>query len=510
MWFLVQWPDALLHGRNPFLTDALFAPDHLNLGALTLAPGAAVAAIPVTLLFGPIVSYNVLALASPTLAAFFAYLLCRYVSRSFPAALFGGYVFGFSSYMLGHMLGHLTLVLTFPIPAAVLLTLKLIDGRISRRRFIVLMALSFGALFLFSAEVTFTFVLIGAVALGLALAWAPASRARIATAVRLIVAAGALAMLVTVPFLYYAVTGDVTMGFFAHAGDIYVADATGFVVPTRITRLGRSWFDPVALAFSGNIAEDGVYLGAPLALITIRYAVTRWGATATKVMVATLTVLVVLMLGSHLHIAGHPTIPLPWKVLGQLPLFNEALPVRLGVYLFLVVAMMVALWLAQGGRPGIRTAKWAVAVLAVVMLAPNVDSGLWRSRENSVPFFSAGQYRKHLQPGETVLALPWGPNGSSMLWQAQAHMSFRLAEAYLGALLPADYRREPILSAFSNPQVAPQPADLRGFLGRHYVGAIVVDAAHPQRWRGAIEALGMRPAALGGVLFYRVPPSFHQ
>ena len=81
-------------------------------------------------------------LAGPVLAAFFAFLLCRYITRNFAASLFGGYVFGFSTYILGHMEGHLQLVLIFPIPAAVHLTLRLIDERISQRRFIVLMALS--------------------------------------------------------------------------------------------------------------------------------------------------------------------------------------------------------------------------------------------------------------------------------------------------------------------------------------------------------------------------------
>jgi hypothetical protein len=508
MWFLVWWKNALLHAHHPFLTDTLFAPDHVNLGALTLAPGGAVVAVPFTLLFGPVVSYNLLALASPTLAAFFAFLLCRYVSRSFTAGLIGGYVFGFSSYMLGHMLGHLTLVLTFPVPAAVLLTLKLIDGRISPRRFVPLMALTLGALFLFSSEVTFTFVLLGAVTLALALVLAPESRARVAIAVRLIVAAGAVALLVTAPFVYFAITGDVTMGFFANASDTYVADVTGFLVPTRITRLGRAWFDPVASTFSGNIAEDGVYVGVPFALIVARYAVTRWGAAATRVMIVTLSVVVLLMLGRRLHIAGYPTVPLPWKLLDRLPLLDQVLPVRLGLYASLILAVILALWVARPRRPSIRATKWGVVALAVVTLAPNLGPGLWRTRENTARFFAAGGYKSVLRPGETVLALPWGINGSSMLWHAEAQMSFRLAGGYVGALLPPDYRREPILPAFSNPKVAPQPADLQAFLGRHDVSAVVVDAARPQMWPGALEALGLHRAALGGVLYYRVPGSF--
>jgi len=506
MWFLVWWQHALLHGQNPFFTSSLFAPNHINLGALTLAPGAAIAALPLTIVFGPIVTYNVLALASPILAAFFAFLLCRYVSRSFAAGLIGGYVFGFSSYMLGHMLGHLTLVLTFPIPAAVLLTLKLINDVISRRRFIVLMALSLGALFLFSTELAFTFVLIGAITLALAVELMPRIRARITWATRDIVAAGAVAVLFTSPFVYYALTGKVLQGFFAHFGDTFVADATGFVVPTPITRLGRAWFEHVAGAFSGNLAENGVYVGLPLVLIVGRYAIMRWSVASTRLMMATLAVLVVLMLGAHLHIAGYPTVPLPWRALGHLPLLNQMAPVRLGVYAFLIVAIVLALWLSQNRSPRIRAVKWVAALLAVLLLVPNVGSGLWRMRENNVSFFAGGQYRRFLAPGDTVLALPWAQYGASMLWQAETEMRIRLAGGYLGALLPANYEREPILAAFWNPQLAPKPADLEGFLMRHDVEAVEVDGANRQQWPGSLAAIGLRPIALGGVLVYMVPP----
>src|SRR5262249_13940520 len=117
MWDLEWWPHALLHGMNPFLSNAVFAPDGVDLGGQTAAPGAALVVAPITLLFGPIASYNVLMLLAPVLAAFFAFLLCRYVTGRFVASLFGGYVFGFSTYMLGQLLGHLHLVLVFPIPA---------------------------------------------------------------------------------------------------------------------------------------------------------------------------------------------------------------------------------------------------------------------------------------------------------------------------------------------------------------------------------------------------------
>ena len=59
------------------------------------------------------------------------------------------------------------------IPAAVHLTLRLIDGRIGERRFIVLMALTLAALGLTSTEPALTFVVLGCVALAPAFVLVP-------------------------------------------------------------------------------------------------------------------------------------------------------------------------------------------------------------------------------------------------------------------------------------------------------------------------------------------------
>ena len=85
---------------------------------------------------------------------------------------------------------------------------------------------------------------------------------------------------------------------------------------------------------------------------------------------------VVLLLGSHLEIAGHPTIPLPWKLLDRW-LLRDVLPVRLSVFMFLIVGVIAALWLAQprGGARG--AAKWLAAAAAIAFTVPNIGSGLW-------------------------------------------------------------------------------------------------------------------------------------
>jgi hypothetical protein len=503
MWSLAWWPHALLHGLNPLVTNALFAPDRIDLAATssTLCPLAGILGAPLTVAFGPIVSYNLLMLASPVLAAFFAFLLCRYITHNFAASLFGGYLFGFSTYILGHMEGHLQLVLIFPIPAAVHLVLRLIDERISERRFIALMALVLAALFLTASELALTFVALGSIALAVAFVLAPTERHHIIRIVKPILAAGAAAAIVTSPVIYYELHGTVRFG--PKIGDIDGSDALGFLVPPDLIRLGRKYFAALSQASnsSGSDAEAVTYVGLPLALIVARYTITRWRLTSTRILLSMLAVVAVLLLGSRLHIAGHPTISLPWKLLDHW-LLRDVIPLRLAVYMFLIVAVIAAKWLAQPRARGWALGKWAAAAASIAFLVPNIGGGLWRSRESNPAFFTTHQYRSVLTRGETVLVLPFGQLGNGMLWQAETGMWFRMAGGYLSPVYPADYEADPLFPALFR-HARPDPQTLRSFLARRHVGAVIVDPKTPERWPKALAALGLKRMSLGGVWFYR-------
>ena len=501
MWSLAWWPHALLHGLNPFVTHAVFAPDSTDLGAMTSVPAAALVMAPVTLLFGPLVSYNLAVIASPLLAAFFGFLLCRYITRSFAAALVGGYLFGFSPYMLGQMLGHLHLVLVFPIPAAVHLTLRLIDGRIGQRRFIALMVILLAALLGFSTEVAFTFVLVSGVALIAAFALAPAIRPRLLSAAKAIVIAGALAALVASPLIYYGLSGIVK--FPPTIGDIDGGDALGFLVPTVVIRLGRQYFGAVAAGFTGgDVAESGIYLGIPLALVVapLLHHALGPGCNTNLGRAAGRDRRVAARLAPAYRRAPHDPAPLETDR-PLAPARGRA--VRLALYMFLIVAVIAAMWLAQPRAGRLGVAKWAVAAIGVAFVAPNLSAGLWHGRPPNPPFFTTMQYRRVLSRDETVLVLPFGPSGMSMLWQAETGMWFRMAGGYLNQYPPPDYVRDPLLSALAG-QIKPSPVLLRSFLSRRHVGAVIVDPSNPQQWPSALAGLGLKPVSLGGVWVYRV------
>jgi hypothetical protein len=504
MWFLSWWPHAILHGHNPFVTSSLFAPDHVNLGAIVLLPGASLLMSPVTLLFGPLASYNLLAIAAPLLAAMTAFGLCRYVcGRMFPA-LVGGYLFGFSPYMLGHMLGHLDLVMVFPMPALVHVFLRIYDGRVARNRGIALMAVLWAVLYLSSPEMTLTFVCVSALGLGLAFARVPPARSRLIDAIKAGVTAGAIAVAVLCVFIAYALTGEVNQPFFDTFPGLG-ADALGFVVPTSVFRLGGGWFHAVSARFASGPPENGVYLSVPLLLILLRLVITDRSARRTQILGGLLAVVMLLAMGATLVVAGTRTVPLPWRPLSHLPLLKRAIPLRLGLYMYMIAAVLVALWLADAKPARIRRLRWLLALACLALLFPNLAA--FSSRPDNPRFFTTDHYRQVLARGETVLALPWGSNGYSMLWQAETGFYFRMPGGYLGALLPTDYVRDPFLAPLSLSATNFTAGQLRDFLFRRHVGTVIVDAARQMFWPAVLAAAGLHGRPDRGVIVYRVPPT---
>ena len=170
-------------------------------------PGLALLFAPVTALFGPDVSYNLAAMLVPAVSAFTAYLLCRHVTRSTFASLVGGYLFGFSSYMLGQEQGHLHMTSVFLVPLIALATIRYLQGELDGRGVGWRLGVLFGLQFWLSTEIVVTAALALAVALVLAYPLLPATRARIRRLWRPLLGGAGLAAVIAAPLLYYLVTG---------------------------------------------------------------------------------------------------------------------------------------------------------------------------------------------------------------------------------------------------------------------------------------------------------------
>jgi len=436
IWCLVWWPYAFTHHLNPFVANLVFAPSGLNLTWTTPVPLISALALPLTSTLGPVATYNLLCVICPALGAWSAFFLCRYLTRDFWSSLMGGYLFGFSAYSLGHMLGgHLDCFAVFVLPLIVYLVLARIEGQIEHRTFALLFFALLVAQFLIAAEVVATMTILGAAALAVVWMFAQSDlRRRIQTVAPPIFLAYLVTAVVVSPWLYYMFVD------FRHkplrSSNEHSADLLSLVIPTQTIELGdmSDFFRNLSSRFTSNIFENGGYVGVPLLIIAVCFAVSRWRTLTGKALTLMLAITIVMAMGPWLHVAGIETVILPWRLVRHLPLLNQALPIRLSLYTSLILAIVAAIWFST-----VRLAPLARLVIATLVLAsllPNLSAHFWGRDLKSMiapPFFTQGLYRRYLAKGETVMVPPssWGAGSDGMLWQAETGMYFRLATGYL-------------------------------------------------------------------------------
>jgi hypothetical protein len=512
IWFMHWWPHALGHGLNPLITREVWAPTGLNLATATSVPLAGVAGWPITSGFGPVAAYNVMMLLAPALAAWTGFLLIRSVTGAFLPSLLGGYLFGFSSYELAHLTAHLNLSMVFLMPVCVLLVLRHLRREIGRRAFVVLFALALSGQFLLSLEVFATMTFFGGIALAVWLwitrrtwsghwgaAWRPAGP---------IVLGYLVAAAIVSPFLIqYARHGP--FGLLALRDPVagaYQGDLLNFVIPTRVTAAGGGGLASVSARFAGGLAENGSYVGIALIAIGVLFARRVLRTQAGRLLTTLSIVVAVASLGSTLVVGGARTIPMPWALFQHVPLISAALPVRFSVYLFLLLAVMAAMWLAAAKGPSATRGRWALAGLTVVLLFPNLPSSPWHGALSTPPFISQDLYRRYIARGENVLVIPSGRAGAqSLRWQIETDSYFRLAVGYLSIQFPPEFECWPIMPALfygvPDEQTAPL---LDQFMAAKGVSVVILVGPRGAPWRATLEELGLHPVEAGGVTVARV------
>ncbi len=504
MWGLAWWPHAIAHGMNPFVSHFVWTPTGVITAQDTLIPAAAAVMAPFTELFGPLLSYNLLSIASPVLSAFTAYLLCRRLVRRELAAVAGGYLFGFSSYEFAQLQGHLNLTLVFLIPVMVHLALRRFDGEITRRFYVVAMGLVIVLQAGLSTELLAECLGFGVLTLLCALCLlSPPRRARVGSLIVETAGAGLLALVVASPFFYYALfSGEFPKGVGPY-WDVYAQDLLNPFFPTAATWLGNHDFASLSATYAGGgLAGDDGYLSIPLVTAFLVWALgVERRRSLTRIVLIIAGVSLLAALGAHLHIAGKQTITLPFDWVKNLPIFNDLLPSRIAVFTALCVSIGVSAWLA---RPTGRVAgRWLVALVSAVMIFPNITSALYGGRPHNPRFFATALYKRYLTRGETVLALPFGYNDVSMLWQAETGFYFYMPEGDVSQVVPAPFSDNPTVAQLLQ-NVSPPSAALGAFIRQYYVKDVVVDRAAPGPWPAVLSQLGLRASPVGGVLLYHV------
>lgn len=428
VWSFAWWPHAIGSWTNPFFTHAIFAPDGVNMAWTASAPGLALVFAPLTVAFGPVASYNVAALLLPALAAWTAYLLCRYLTGSVWAALVGGYLFGFSAAVLRQQLfGHLHVTGVFLLPLVALVVVRHVRGELSGRGLAWRLGLLLGLQLWISTEFTLTCTVVLALGLLLAFGLVPDARRRLVASVRPILLGYAIGAVVALPLLVYALLGFVRGSFVDREAS--GVDVLNFFVPTGVIGIGGSSLP----SLSGDLPSGGAsaYLGLPTLLVVGAFALRARRAPSARLLVASLAATATVALGTTLEVDGHELLPLPWwHAAAHLPGLNNALPFRFTTYASLAAAIVVASWTATTkGR--IYSRPYLLPALAVAALVPAVWQTSYPSfrpaHPERLPFFSDGLYEHCILRGETVAIFPFGAGGDSMIWQAEAGFRFRLA-----------------------------------------------------------------------------------
>jgi hypothetical protein len=506
LWGFEWFPHAIAHGLNPFYTHLIYVPKGFDVALATVMPGAALLLAPITLAAGPLAAYNVAVIVSPALGAFFGFLLCRRITGRFWPGLFGGWLFGFSGYMLGQMTTHLHMTVVFLVPAIVHVVLRRLAGELSGRTFVGLMAICLLLQLSFSTELFASLTLFGVVALVLGYLFANARmRSQLRALLPSLIIAYAITAAIAAPFLYYALQPG-GLPILPARDDNFSNALLSFVVPSRLMKVGGLHFLFTSRNFTAGIIEGGAYLGLPLLAMTILAVKRGWSRLQTRVLASFAVIAAVCSLGGYLQLERKTGIPMPWWPATHLPVLGLMIPARFSLFTSLAVALLASWWLAVSTH---RLLAWALAALSVAFLWPAVDRGHWRYDKPLPALFTSARYRDVIGPHDVALLLPVGPHGYSMLWQAEAHLRFKMASGYLPPPeSPNPYKQDPIYPtlALGLPVASVEDA-ARSFLARHGVTVAVVDpqisAARP--WLRILHTLRWRSARIGGAIVLRPP-----
>lgn len=482
-WFFAETAHAFAHLQNPLGTHLQNFPDGVNMMANTAMFGVGVPLIPVTMVFGPTVTF-VLVLTMGLCATAFAWywLFSRELVRSRFAAVLGGLFCGFAPAMISHANAHPNFVLLAALPAIAALLIRIarraageqagvVPGRPGSWHGRPTLATAFRSAgrgiralagtkrglrdtALLAALLTLQIALGEEPLLIFSLAFGvfaivyylhrPRAGLRVLCALTPTVLGAALITLaLTAIPLWWQFCGPQSYSSIDH-GPMGNDVKTLAQFPSE--SLGGEFAPGQNVAI--NPTEQNAYFGWPLLILLAVTAILLWrkripsgdelaGYRVVRACAVVILGFGALSLGTPAMFGTHSTgITLPWHWLENLPLLDTMLETRFAMAAVPAIAVLLALgteralsyWRISLTEP--RPLIWFAALaLALVPLTPTI---LPVTHRPDVPsFFTDGTVERYAGGGSVVIAPPpTRLDARPLRWQYAANFDFRIAGGY--------------------------------------------------------------------------------
>ncbi|MBN1584488.1 MAG: hypothetical protein JXA89_27530 [Anaerolineae bacterium] len=425
---------AILSGQNPMHTDMIYYPAGASLSSHNTNWVSSLIAIPLDLLFGPVVAYNTTFLLTLFLPAVAMYLLTKHLTQRRDAAFLAGLVFAFFPYHVsGNWDGQMNLANIQWLPLFILFVLRLAEQKnvwdaVWAGVFFALASLDCWFFAIFLALWSIAYVLYSLLLERTRWNWRFVWLGGLA-----ILIAIALLSPLMVPVLVDAIrgTGESALDYYATEKS---TDLLAFVIPSSQHPILGRYVEPITAGFKHWRPAFLGYMALILALFSIlawRKSVLWW---------ALLLLFASLALGTTLAINGvdYAGVPLPYdlltKTIPALKIIRQAS--RFNVMVGLTLAVLVGLgwtdvsrWLDK--KPWLR--RSACGIAGILFLFEYLAVPCPSQPGDLSPFYT----RLAQEPGDfAILELPLDDFYSRRSLYAQTIHGKKLVNGYL-ARIPA-------------------------------------------------------------------------
>ncbi|GLY69948.1 DUF6541 family protein [Amycolatopsis taiwanensis] len=443
-WFFDVTAHSVWHWENPLNSDLQNYPLGVNLMANTAMFGLGIPLSPITMLFGPTVTWAITLTGglAGTAAAWY-WVFSRHLVTSRVAAAIAGAFCGFAPPMISHGNAHPNFVGLFVIPFIVLRLIRLAQGQRPVRDGVILGLLVAYQVFLGEEP-----LLISMLAFAVfAIAYAASRPRQVPPMVRPmaigLAIAGVIAVAITAYPLWVQFFGDQSYQTLEHG--MVGNDTAAF---TRFATESVAGQAEPAADVSLNRTEENAFFGWPLIVLMVALTIWLWRMAFARAIAISMFVMAWLSLGVYLVVDHYDTgIPGPWKLLANLPLFDSLLESRLAMGCIPAIGALLAIATDHVFRTaGSLNARelplrgvWIGVLVAILLpIAPTPLETI--SRPPTPQFFTDGTWKQYVTTGSVVaVPLPNSGDARALRWQSEADLGFPIADGYfVGPMGPND------------------------------------------------------------------------